>query len=83
MITKTIAKKQNKTQRADRHGDIIVASDRYAQVDNFFFNLSLSPVDKETKYWEELTIRDDAEYFDRWVFAIMSVHTTWESNVRG
>ena len=83
MITKTIAKKQNKAERADRHGDIIIASDRYAQVDKFFSSLSSSLVEKETKYWEELTIRDDAEYFDRWVFAIMSVHTTWESNVRG
>lgn len=83
MITKTIAKKQNKAERADRHGDIIIASDRYAQVDKFFSSLSSSLVEKETKYWEDLTIRDDAEYFDRWVFAIMSVHTTWESNVRG
>ena len=41
MITKTIAKKQNKAERADRHGDIIVTSDRYAQVDKFFSNLSI------------------------------------------
>ena len=83
MITKDIAKQKDTTQRANRHGDIIVASDRYAQVDKFFNNMSVSLVDKETEYWNELAIRDHAEYFERWIFAIMSVHTTWESNVRG
>ena len=83
MITKDIAKQKDTTQRANRHGDIIVASDRYAQVDKFFNNMSISLVDKETEYWNELAIQDHAEYFERWIFAIMSVHTTWESNVRG
>ena len=53
------------------------------EVDRFFGGLSLKLVDSETKYWENLKIDSHAECFKRWVFAIMSVHTTWESNVRG
>ena len=52
-------------------------------LDSFFDNLTLKLVKTETDYWDKLTIQDDAEFFKRWVFAIMSVHTTWESNVRG
>ena len=85
---KTIDKAEKKDvkqglSRTSRHGDILIAPDRYREVDKFFSNLSLGLVKKEEAYWDKLTIRNDAEYFDRWVFAIMSVHTTWESNVRG
>ena len=52
-------------------------------LDSFFDNLTLKLVKTETDYWDKLTIDSHAEYFKRWVFAIMSVHTTWESNVRG
>jgi thermostable 8-oxoguanine DNA glycosylase len=53
------------------------------KVDSFFDNLTLKLVKTETDYWDNLTVTSDAERFNRWVFAIMSVHTTWESNVRG
>jgi len=77
------AKTKPSSLRINRHADILIPSDRYNRVDNFFSNLSLGLVKKEEAYWEKLTIRDDAEYFARWVFGIMSVHTTWESNIRG
>jgi hypothetical protein len=53
------------------------------KVDSFFDNLTLKLVKTETDYWDNLIVTSDAERFNRWVFAIMSVHTTWESNVRG
>ena len=53
------------------------------KVYSFFDNLTLKLVKTETDYWDNLTVTSDAERFNRWVFAIMSVHTTWESNVRG
>ena len=52
-------------------------------VDRFFANLKFGAVHSEQEYWANLIPQDDAEMFARWVFAIMSVHTTWESNVRG
>ena len=52
-------------------------------LDKFFDNLTLKLVKTETDYWDKLKVDSHAECFKRWVFAIMSVHTTWESNVRG
>jgi hypothetical protein len=57
--------------------------DPLKNVDRFFDNLKLGAVHSEQEYWTNLIPQDDAEMFARWVFAIMSVHTTWESNVRG
>lgn len=34
-------------------------------------------------YWEQHSARTDAEVFRRFLFAFMSVHTTWEINVLG
>jgi hypothetical protein len=53
------------------------------QVDRFFNNLTLRLVKEGEEYWSSLAPKNDSEMFARWVFAIMSVHTTWESNVRG
>ena len=63
--------------------DILVKSDRFSEVDKFFNSLNPRVVEKETEYWNDLTIDNHADYFNRWVFAIMSVHTTWERNVIG
>ena len=52
-------------------------------LDKFFDNLTLKLVKTETDYWDDLKIKSHAECFKRWIFAVMSVHTTWESNVRG
>tara|TARA_Y100000004_G_scaffold187450_1_gene240285 strand:+ start:1337 stop:2107 length:771 start_codon:yes stop_codon:yes gene_type:complete len=57
--------------------------DQLKNVDRFFDNLTLKLVKTETDYWDNLKVDSHAECFKRWVFAIMSVHTTWESNVRG
>jgi hypothetical protein len=35
------------------------------------------------EYWGDLTARTDAQVFARFLFAYMSVHTTWEGNVSG
>ena len=58
-------------------------TDQLKSVDRFFDNLTLKLVKTETDYWDNLKVDTHAECFKRWVFAIMSVHTTWESNVRG
>jgi len=52
-------------------------------LDKFLGNLSAGALTKNTEYWDSLTIKNHFECFQRWVFAICSVHTTWESNVRG
>jgi thermostable 8-oxoguanine DNA glycosylase len=52
-------------------------------LDKFLSKLSKGAIKTNTEYWDSLTIKNDFEYFQRWVFAICSVHTTWESNVKG
>lgn len=33
-------------------------------------------------YWASITPKNDEEYFQRWLFSFLSVHTTWGANVR-
>ena len=66
-----------------RNAKAVAEVDRFKELDRFFDRLTLKIVKTETDYWNSLTIDSHAECFKRWVFAIMSVHTTWESNVRG
>ena len=66
-----------------RNARAIAKVDRFRELDRFFDRLTLKIVKTETDYWDNLKVDSHAECFKRWVFAIMSVHTTWESNVRG
>jgi hypothetical protein len=34
------------------------------------------------EYWNNIAPQTDGEFFQRWLFAYTSIHTTWESNVR-
>jgi hypothetical protein len=47
------------------------------------FRISNSDAYRYVDYWEKLTARTPAQLFSRFLFAYMSVHTTWESNVNG
>lgn len=55
----------------------------YERVRDVFKELKTIDADHYLKYWASITPRNDVEYFQRWLFAFMSVHTTWESNVKG
>ena len=48
-----------------------------------FGELDEADVKKYASYWGDLTVKNHGEYFQRWLFAFCSVHTTWESNVAG
>ena len=51
--------------------------------DSFVASLDKDEVAKYTEYWQSIQPKNHADYFRRWLFSLMSVHTTWESNVRG
>jgi thermostable 8-oxoguanine DNA glycosylase len=55
----------------------------YGTVERFFTGINGSSVDKYRQYWDKIKPKDCSEVFRRWLFAFMSVHTSWESNVRG
>lgn len=33
-------------------------------------------------YWKSVAPQNDKEFFQRWLFAFTSIHTTWQANVR-
>lgn len=35
-----------------------------------------------SSYWNKITPNSPEQIYDRWLFAFLSVHTTWQSNVR-
>jgi hypothetical protein len=55
----------------------------YKNVEAFFNSISSSEIKGYKDYWEEVTPRNDSERFKRWLFAFMSVHTSWKSNISG
>jgi hypothetical protein len=79
LLTNSIAPISERIEQVETQPQV----DPLKNVDRFFNNLKLGAVHAEQEYWTNLIPQDDAEMFARWVFAIMSVHTTWESNVRG
>lgn len=54
-----------------------------AQARSVLSELDPSSVAKYEAYLDTITPQDDWEIAKRWIFAFCSIHTTWESNVRG
>jgi thermostable 8-oxoguanine DNA glycosylase len=51
-------------------------------VESFFDSITKEEKEFQFNYWNELKPINDTEKFQRYLFAFMSVHTTWESNIR-
>jgi hypothetical protein len=56
---------------------------KYTQVENFFLTLEHNQVQPYKDYWQQVAPKNDSEAFQRWLFAFMSVHTSWKSNIVG
>jgi len=55
----------------------------FSMVDELFNSFETEEVERYKSYWESIKPKNDSEVFQRWLFAFMSVHTTWERNVIG
>jgi hypothetical protein len=55
----------------------------YENVNKFFTELNYNRAHSYVDYWEGLTPSNDSESFQRWLFAFMSVHTSWKANITG
>ena len=53
------------------------------KADEFFKNFPRDKVVSYKDYWESIRPNNHDEIFRRYLFAYMSVHTTWKSNVSG
>ena len=55
----------------------------YDKVESFFNSISSKEIEDQKTYWASVAPKDCSEKFQRWLFAFMSVHTSWESNLNG
>lgn len=55
----------------------------FTKANAFFQNLNPQEIADYTSYWAGLVPSNDVEKFQRFLFSFMSVHSTWESNVKG
>jgi hypothetical protein len=53
------------------------------KVDAFFNSILDTEIVEYSKYWNSVAPKNVSEIFQRWLFAFMSVHTSWRSNVTG
>lgn len=51
--------------------------------DKFFANFPKDKIVSYNDYWNSVKPKTDREVFQRWLFAFLSIHTGWESNVKG
>lgn len=52
-------------------------------VESFFDSIKPEETKFQFNYWDGLKPINDTEKFQRWLFAFMSVHTSWERNIIG
>lgn len=52
-------------------------------VERFFESITEDEIIDTSLVWEKLKCTNDMEQFQRWLFAFCSVHTSYESNMRG
>ena len=56
---------------------------KYDTVEKFFCSVEKGTVERYMEYWETVEPKDESSRFQRWLFAFMSVHTSWKSNLAG
>lgn len=51
------------------------------EIEKFISEIDKQTIDKYKTYWETITPKSQKDYYNRWIFAYLSVHTTWRKNV--
>lgn len=51
-------------------------------VEEFFHSVSNNEIEEHQNYWDRLTPEEPEQKFQRYLFAFLSVHTSWENNVK-
>jgi len=59
------------------------ATIHYDKVEKFFNSLDSNEINTYKTYWQSVKPKNSHEIFQRYLFAFMSVHTSWESNING
>ena len=53
------------------------------KVETFFDSIRDKDIESYNNYWAELKPQTEVAAFKRYLFAFMSVHTTWKNNCKG
>ena len=53
------------------------------RLDTFFETLKDSDVERYSEYWNSVEPKNEEDVFKRYLFAFMSVHTSWKNNCKG
>ena len=59
----------------------VEAVPNFVAVEDYFGSISKPDVDRHIELWSKLVPIDNSAIFRRYLFAFLSVHTTWENNV--
>jgi len=51
-------------------------------VEEFFHSVSSNEIEEHQNYWSKLIPDEPEQKFQRYLFAFLSVHTSWENNVK-
>ena len=51
-------------------------------VEEFFHSVTSNEIQEHYNYWSKITPEEPEQKFQRYLFAFLSVHTSWESNVK-
>jgi thermostable 8-oxoguanine DNA glycosylase len=54
----------------------------FASVERFFHSITKDEIDRHVDLWRGITPIKTEEIFRRYIFAFLSVHSTWETNVK-
>ena len=67
----------------DEKNRVHIKKHNKADVERFFASITEDEVIDHSIVWERLKPTNDVDVFQRWLFAFCSVHTSYESNMRG
>ncbi len=51
-------------------------------ITSYFETIDTDTINRYKEYWDKIKPTSQQEYYKRWMFAFLSVHTTWKANVK-
>ena len=60
---------------------MVIPNDILKELEKFFWSLKRETIEEYIEYWDSVTPITPKDIFNRWIFASMSIHTSYELNV--
>ena len=82
-LTYTESKPTEQLSFLDEKNRVHIKKHNKTDVEKFFASITEDEIIDHSVVWERLKPTNDVDVFQRWLFAFCSVHTSYESNMRG